>query len=243
MARLALSRQIKLHGTAGRKTVDSSTRDARSKAHHGVPPITACTFFNPSEAATVEAMAARIIPGDPASPGAREAGVLPYIDRAVAGFYQDLQTLYRRGVHELNHLCRSRYDAGFVELSEVDQDAVLAQLEAPVLAPSDGAHAPIAANPEAQTQEEAATLFSEQALLTRFFMVVRAHTIEGMFCDPVYGGNYDAAGWKLIGFPGAQWGYSAEQMQPGFDASQISISTLGDLYREHGRSIERGEAE
>ena len=29
-------------------------------------------------------------------------------------------------------------------------------------------------------------------------------TNEGMFADPIYGGNRDFAGWKLIGYPGAQ---------------------------------------
>jgi len=26
--------------------------------------------------------------------------------------------------------------------------------------------------------------------------------MEGMFSDPIYGGNRDKAGWKMIGFPG-----------------------------------------
>jgi gluconate 2-dehydrogenase gamma chain len=26
--------------------------------------------------------------------------------------------------------------------------------------------------------------------------------MEGMFADPIYGGNRNKAGWKLIGFPG-----------------------------------------
>ena len=37
-----------------------------------------------------------------------------------------------------------------------------------------------------------------------FFKAVRTHTMEGMFADPVYGGNKDFAGWRLVGFPGAQ---------------------------------------
>ena len=37
-----------------------------------------------------------------------------------------------------------------------------------------------------------------------FFNTVRTHTMEGMFADPVYGGNKDFAGWVLVGFPGAQ---------------------------------------
>jgi len=27
--------------------------------------------------------------------------------------------------------------------------------------------------------------------------------MEGMFSDPIYGGNQNKAGWRLIGFPGA----------------------------------------
>ena len=35
---------------------------------------------------------------------------------------------------------------------------------------------------------------------TPFFNLVRAHTVIGCFCDPEYGGNFNGAGWKLIGF-------------------------------------------
>ena len=62
--------------------------------------------------------------------------------------------------------------------------------------------------------------------------VIREHTVEGYFCDPVYGGNRGAVGWRLVGFPGAQWGYTAQQMKPGFDATVIPIKTLSDLRRE-----------
>jgi gluconate 2-dehydrogenase gamma chain len=41
---------------------------------------------------------------------------------------------------------------------------------------------------------------------------VRTHTMEGMFADPAYGGNKDFAGWRLVGFPGAQMAFSAEDM-------------------------------
>jgi gluconate 2-dehydrogenase gamma chain len=54
-----------------------------------VPPKVAATsaiqFFNPVEAAMVEALTARILPGTPDDPGAREAGVVYYIDRALGG--------------------------------------------------------------------------------------------------------------------------------------------------------------
>ena len=45
-----------------------------------------------------------------------------------------------------------------------------------------------------------------------FFNTVRTHTMEGMFADPVYGGNKDFAGWQLIGFPGAVPIFSPQDM-------------------------------
>ncbi|WP_227004006.1 gluconate 2-dehydrogenase subunit 3 family protein [Salicibibacter halophilus] len=39
---------------------------------------------------------------------------------------------------------------------------------------------------------------------TEFFAILRQHTMEGMFADPIYGGNDGQKGWKLIGFPGAR---------------------------------------
>src|SRR5216683_3345880 len=42
---------------------------------------------------------------------------------------------------------------------------------------------------------------------TPFFSLLRTNTIEGMFCDPMHGGNADMIGWQLIGFPGPRMGY------------------------------------
>jgi len=72
------------------------------------------------------------------------------------------------------------------------------------------------------------------AFLGQFFRIVREHTIQGFFGDPAYGGNRDTVGWKLVGFPGAQWGYSLEQMQPGVDSRSIPILTVKDLYARIG---------
>jgi gluconate 2-dehydrogenase gamma chain len=185
----------------------------------------ALTFFNPHEAATVEAMAARIIPGTPDDPGAREAEVIVYIDRALAGAYRDLQPLYRRGLQELDAQARARFGRPFLELAEPQQDQMLEELL--------GVPTPTL---DALDADEATTL------LAYFAAVVHQHTIEGMFGDPAYGGNKGAVGWRLIGFPGARWGYSAEQMRYGFDARRLEVVTLEDLRRDRGRSkAERGD--
>ena len=36
---------------------------------------------------------------------------------------------------------------------------------------------------------------------------MRAHVLEGVFGEPNYGGNKDLIGWRLVGFPGQQYGY------------------------------------
>jgi gluconate 2-dehydrogenase alpha chain len=43
------------------------------------------------------------------------------------------------------------------------------------------------------------------------FEVVWRHLREGLFADPAHGGNRDMLGWRLIGFPGAQFGYTAAE--------------------------------
>ncbi len=39
------------------------------------------------------------------------------------------------------------------------------------------------------------------------FSAIYANTMEGYFADPIYGGNRDMAGWKLVGFPGTRYDY------------------------------------
>jgi hypothetical protein len=34
--------------------------------------------------------------------------------------------------------------------------------------------------------------------------MVRAHTLQGTFCDPFYGGNASFVGWDLVGYPGVR---------------------------------------
>jgi Gluconate 2-dehydrogenase subunit 3 len=46
-----------------------------------------------------------------------------------------------------------------------------------------------------------------------FFNTIRTHTMEGMFADPIYGGNKDFAGWRLVGFPGGQPLFTPEDLE------------------------------
>ena len=176
-------------------------------------------FFNVTEARTLDAMTARIMPSEPDGRGAREAGVVTYLDHAVAGYFRDLQSIYRVGLQRLDAYSKARAGSIFPELGAAQQDEILSQVDTGSGVSSAGASADVwDAN-------------GTDTILTRFFAIVREHAIQGMFCDPIYGGNRDFTGWKLIGFPGAQWEYTEEQMRPGFDATTIPILSLADLQR------------
>lgn len=190
----------------------------------------ALLYLNDFEAKTVDAIAERLIPADNLGGGAHDAGVVYYIDRALAGFGTNLQRVYRLGLRDLEALCQERFSSAFTELLGEQQDNILRAFLGPET-PEPGADASrgevVSADELPAPEPEAG-----QPRLRRLFAVVREHTVEGFFCDPAYGGNREAVGWRLVGFPGAQWGYTAEQMRPGFDASTLPIKSLADLRRE-----------
>jgi gluconate 2-dehydrogenase gamma chain len=214
-------------GTAGGGTVVSGSRKA------GLPGLEPTTriplqWLTPSEAATVEAICERIIPGSPKDPGARDAEVVIYIDRALAGPYATLQTFYRLGLAYLNQHARALHGASFAALSPEVQDEILRDLEAGVVSsfPLPGEEGEPWAEPTAAT----------------FFAVIRQHTIEGMFADPMYGGNKHGAGWRLIGYPGPRYGYTRDEMRLGADLSTRSVTTLADLRDVYDRGEDRDPA-
>ncbi len=187
----------------------------------------ALTFFNDAEARAVEAISERIIPDGGDGAGATSAGVVYYIDRSVSGISQNLQHVYRTGLRALERYCSEEHSAQYVDLSAEQQDDVIRRFLGPeVMADTE--------TPQMYGDEvwERGELDEDLPLLRRLFAVVREHAIEGFFCDPVYGGNRGAVGWKLVGFPGAYWGYTAEQMGPGFDGRSLPIATLSDLRRQ-----------
>lgn len=146
-------------------------------------------FFNDDEARTIAAFAERLMPGAPGKPGAADADVLNYIDLALSGAYQDQQYFYRRGLAQLDEHCTKTYGKPFRHISEAQQDECITALEQ--------GKVPAFVWPTAQA----------------FFNTLRTHTMEGMFADPIYGGNKDFAGWQLVGFPGAQAAFTAADMQ------------------------------
>jgi len=169
-------------GHGGQRTQGGAEGHGHAVTRHGA-------FFNDDDAATVESLAERIMPGAPGKPGAREAGVLNYIDLALSGPYADQQDFYRRGLAALDRHCRKAHGGPFLRLGATLQDRVL----------------------EALASGEAAEFRWPTA--QAFFNTLRTHTMEGMFSDPIYGGNRDFAGWRLVGFPGAQPTFTPADMK------------------------------
>jgi gluconate 2-dehydrogenase gamma chain len=172
--------------------------------------VTQWQFLTQAEAETIEAVCERIFPNDDGRAGAREARVIVFIDRTAADEDEALRLCYREGVQALNAFSNDVYGSPFAKLSGDAADSLLERIE----------NAESSSHPDVPHP------------LETFFALVWEHTIQGMFCDPKYGGNHDTLGWQLVGFPGAQWGYNAEQMKPGFDSTIIPIKSLEDLRKE-----------
>ncbi|ARU93859.1 gluconate 2-dehydrogenase subunit 3 family protein [Tatumella citrea] len=165
-------------------------------------------FFTPEEVAIIEAIADRIIPQDELSIGGKEAGCALFLDRQLAGDYGKAVSIYRLGpfiqnglpeagpqykdvpaeryrlgLASVNEISQAKYNGKkFNEISEEQQDDLLGKIESGVL-PLTGVDG---------------KLFFDQLVI---------NMREGFFADPLYGGNKDMAGWKMLGFPGAQYDF------------------------------------
>ncbi|HXY25122.1 MAG TPA: gluconate 2-dehydrogenase subunit 3 family protein [Candidatus Acidoferrum sp.] len=139
-------------------------------------------FFTETEALIVAAAASRIFPSDDSGPGAREAGVAIFIDRQLAGPYGRDRFRYTQPPFE--DAPREFGYQGRATPREIYREGLKGLQGFHLLAE--------AAQDEALRQIET----------TLFFALLRQNTIEGMFCDPMHGGNADMVGWQLLGFPG-----------------------------------------
>ena len=86
--------------------IAQASQEAHAASH--LPGEARLSFLSAAEAADVEAVAAQIIPTDD-TPGAREAGVVHFIDRALATFLSRLADDYRAQLAEFQATCRARH--------------------------------------------------------------------------------------------------------------------------------------
>jgi gluconate 2-dehydrogenase gamma chain len=152
--------------------------------------------LTPAEGETLGAIAERIFPKTD-TPGAVEIDVLNYIDIALAGDYAPLVPLYRQGLRAVERFALSKFAERFSDLTEEQKDAVLAEFET-----------------------GSVRGFKKAA---EFFETVRYHVLEGVFCEPQYGGNKDMIGWRLVNFPGQQFGYADAYVNKRVDLEPIAV--------------------
>lgn len=168
-------------------------------------PIQTSALVLSDEAQTLlEFFVDRLIPADENGPGAVAAGVPNYINNTLADWNSaELETL-TEGLLMLSRTAVVRYGREFPILSESNKDALLMDME-------DG---------NIEGFENSSQVFSRLHRLT----------LEGMFSDPYYGGNYNYAGWDLIGYPGAVMASSPDMQRMGGKLPSLHTSAYGSDY-------------
>ena len=150
-----------------------------------------------------------IIPADELSPSGSQCGVATFIDRQLAGAYGTGARLYRdgpfpkakpelgyqlsltpreffrAGIEAANAWTKKTYGKEFDRLTEKDREEAL------------------------RTMEQGKAPFPGFTS-TMFFNALLQITMEGFFADPMYGGNRNMAGWKMVGYPGLPATYREE---------------------------------
>jgi gluconate 2-dehydrogenase gamma chain len=173
-------------------------------------PNAALMFFYPDEYQTTAAAAERIFPKDDLGPGAMELNAAIYIDHQLASQWgvnsreyrlgpyfppeptqgEQLQILrkdlFRLGLRGLDDYSNKKYKKKFTELDGKEQDEVLIAFEKGEADPLSGIST------------------------TKFFKLLRTLTIEGVYADPMYGGNKEMLGWKMKNYPGTRMSFVKE---------------------------------
>jgi len=186
--------------TAGPAPAEAQTTASASAAQTS-PDAEPLLTLTATEHAFIVAAVDTIIPADELSPSGSACGVATFIDRQLAGAYGMGARLYRQGpfpkakpelgyqlslnpreffragIESANAWTRKTYGKDFDRLSVTERETALRAIE-------DG-KAPFPG-------------FSSRM----FFDALLQITMEGFFADPIYGGNRDMAGWKMVGYPG-----------------------------------------
>jgi gluconate 2-dehydrogenase gamma chain len=192
-------------GAAGAGTaLAQGTRPAPAPAATAAGPTSPSgyVFLTPDEGAFVEALVDHMIPADALTPSGTALGIHVYIDRALASGWGQGARLYRQGpwksgtanqgyqlpltpaqlwregIAATDAHCLKAWGRRFDQLASADRQGLLVAMQ--------GGKVSFAGGPPART----------------FFAMAYQNVMEGLFADPIYGGNRDKAGWKMIGFPG-----------------------------------------
>jgi len=95
------------------------------------PTDTQTRTLTPAQADVISALTSRILPAVDGRPGAREAGALYFIDRALSTFNAPQRQLYADGINDLNRRAQAKVSgpANFAVLTASQQDEVIREVE------------------------------------------------------------------------------------------------------------------
>jgi gluconate 2-dehydrogenase gamma chain len=208
------------------------------------PPL---RVLNVAEAATVGAMADRVYPPDDDSPGATAIGVVTYLDGQLAGDWGAGARLYRHGPfhepaysghgyqlpltprelykHVLEsidaHVKKRHGGQALPALAHEEQDKLLVALEGGKV------DLGLAHGPNGFTSAE-------------FFTMFLANVSEGLFADPMHGGNRNVEGWRWIRYPGDPMAYGDpyfgffSSWHTSYDVEPRGMASDGMTMHDHG---------
>lgn len=184
--------------------------DEKTEQTKGANPNEALMFFTPDEFHATSAASERIFPADDLGPGAAELNTAIYIDHQLASqwgvntndyrmgpWYKGEPTqgvqirllrkdLFRLGLKKLDEYSNKQYDKSFVDLEDNERNDVLVAFE------------------EGDAGSISGTSSKE------FFKLLQQLTMEGVYADPMYGGNNEMLGWSMKKYPGTRMNYVEE---------------------------------
>lgn len=188
-----------------RNSSDEKTEQTRS-----ANPNEALMFFTPDEFQATVAASDRIFPADDLGPGAAALNVAIYIDHQLASqwgvntndyrmgpWYKAEATqgdqvrllrkdLFRQGLKRLDAHSHTQLQNNFVDLEENEQDTMLTDFE----------------NGDADSISGTSS--------KEFFKLLQQLSMEGVYADPMYGGNNEMIGWSMRDYPGTRMNYVEE---------------------------------
>jgi gluconate 2-dehydrogenase gamma chain len=99
-------------------------------AEQATAKATGFTALSAAEAETMVALSSRIIPSVDKRPGAQEAGVVYFVDKALATFNSGQRKMYAEGLQDLNRRAAGMFKAAaFSTLTAAQQDEVIRAIE------------------------------------------------------------------------------------------------------------------
>lgn len=131
--------------------------------------------FTLEESECLGAICEQLIPTDDFL-GAKDAGVVNFIDKLLYQRFPELKSGYKNGIHSLEAYCKETFHVSFVELEWEQQYLILQQME------------------KGELPESYWSKISQRS----FFDMVLRNTMQGYYGPPRHGGNKDYVSYRMM---------------------------------------------